>query len=83
MHADFHGAASVVVKNPEKKPLPTLTLEEAAVFTICRSKAWESKVNSKRIVIQKNRLLPVHGGYLIIKFLKLLLQESISQLVVS
>jgi Predicted RNA-binding protein homologous to eukaryotic snRNP len=44
MHADIHGAASVVIKNPERKPIPTLTLEEAAIFTICRSKAWESKV---------------------------------------
>lgn len=44
MHADIHGAASVVIKNIDSKPVPQRTLEEAAVFTICRSKAWESKV---------------------------------------
>lgn len=48
MHADIHGAASVVIKNTENKPVPKRTLEEAAVFTICRSKAWESKVEFKR-----------------------------------
>jgi len=44
MHADIHGAASVVIKNPEGKPLPKRTLDEAAVFTVSRSKAWDSKI---------------------------------------
>lgn len=44
MHADIHGASSVIIKNPTKTPIPQVTLEEAAVFTICRSKAWDSKV---------------------------------------
>jgi len=44
MHADIHGAGSVIIKNPTMKPLPKTTLDEAAIFTVCRSKAWESKV---------------------------------------
>ncbi len=44
MHADIHGAGSVVIKNPTGKTPPKATLDEAAIFTVCRSKAWESKV---------------------------------------
>jgi len=44
MHADIHGAGSVVIKNPTGKTLPKATLDEAAIFTVCRSKAWESKI---------------------------------------
>ena len=51
MHADIHGAGSVVIKNPTQKPVPKLSLDEAAIFTVCRSKAWESKVN-------------MHNGYI-------------------
>lgn len=45
MHADYHGAASTVIKNPYKDvPIPPQTIDEASVATICRSKAWEAKI---------------------------------------
>ncbi|EGR31934.1 hypothetical protein IMG5_099620 [Ichthyophthirius multifiliis] len=46
MHADYHGAASTLIKNPHKDSsfISQQTIEEAAVATICRSKAWEAKI---------------------------------------
>ncbi len=41
VHADFDGAPSVVVKNPENKDIPDKTLEEAAQLAISYSKAWK------------------------------------------
>lgn len=44
LHADYHGAASTIVKNPNKdESVPITTLEEAAVYAAARSKAWENK----------------------------------------
>jgi predicted ribosome quality control (RQC) complex YloA/Tae2 family protein len=50
VHADVHGASSVVVKNQKPKgassyaELPLLTLEQAGSFAMCRSKAWDDKI---------------------------------------
>ena len=45
VHADYHGAASCVIKNNNNdQPVPLLTIEEAAISSICRSKAWDSKI---------------------------------------
>jgi predicted ribosome quality control (RQC) complex YloA/Tae2 family protein len=30
LHADFHGAASTIIKNPTSTPIPSLTIQEAA-----------------------------------------------------
>lgn len=47
MHSDYGGAASTVIKGPPKAGLPPhATLEEAAIFTVCRSKAWDTKIIS-------------------------------------
>lgn len=47
MHSDYGGAASTVIKiNDKNVPVPRTTLEEAAVFTVCRSKAWDTKILS-------------------------------------
>ena len=46
MHSDYGGAASTIIKNPTKEPLPRPSLEEAAIFTVCRSKAWDTKIIS-------------------------------------
>jgi hypothetical protein len=47
MHSDYGGAASTIIKGPPKAgPAPTTTLEEAAIFTVCRSKAWDTKIIS-------------------------------------
>ena len=46
VHADLHGAASVVVKNmpsmPEA-PIPPSTLSQAGALTVSTSSAWDSK----------------------------------------
>lgn len=50
VHADIHGASSVIVKN--RKPpgassyvdIPQLTLEQAGSLAMCRSAAWDAKI---------------------------------------
>lgn len=44
VHADMHGAASVVIKNPSVKEPPPKTLHEAGIMALCYSHAWEEKV---------------------------------------
>ncbi|KAI8066316.1 fibronectin-binding protein A N-terminus-domain-containing protein [Gongronella butleri] len=47
VHADLHGAASVVVKNkPDMadQPIPPSTLYQAGVMSVCQSKAWDAKI---------------------------------------
>ena len=45
MHAEhFASSASCVIKNARGGPIPPITLNEAAIFTACHSKAWDSKV---------------------------------------
>jgi len=49
IHAEIHGAASVIVKNKPRvdgvaKPLPPLTLSEAGNYAICMSSGWDSKI---------------------------------------
>ncbi|KAG5894542.1 hypothetical protein JTB14_026830 [Gonioctena quinquepunctata] len=44
VHADIHGASSVVIKNPTGQPVPPKTLNEAGTMAICYSVAWEAKV---------------------------------------
>ena len=45
MHADVHGAASVVIKGRRGTTLPPpLTLQEAAVFCVACSAAWNDKI---------------------------------------
>lgn len=46
VHADMHGAASVVIKNNPKTPdapIPPSTLAQAGSLTVCSSNAWDSK----------------------------------------
>ncbi|KAJ1913468.1 hypothetical protein IWQ60_009196 [Tieghemiomyces parasiticus] len=44
VHADLHGAASVVIKNPGPGEVPPSTLLQAGVMSVCQSKAWEAKI---------------------------------------
>lgn len=46
IHADLHGASSIVIKNPSKQLVPNRTLSEAATMATCYSSAWEAKVTS-------------------------------------
>lgn len=46
VHADLHGAASVVVKNKPGRlddPIPSSTLSQAGSFAVATSSAWDSK----------------------------------------
>lgn len=44
VHADLHGASSVVIKNSGKGDIPPKTLNEAGTMAICYSAAWEARV---------------------------------------
>lgn len=45
VHADLHGASSTVIQNHNPLyPIPPLTINQAGVFTVCRSQAWDSKI---------------------------------------
>ena len=47
MHADYHGAASTIIRNHSPKHyLPRSSIDEAAIFALCRSKAWDAKIIS-------------------------------------
>ncbi|KAI8983879.1 fibronectin-binding protein A N-terminus-domain-containing protein [Pilobolus umbonatus] len=47
VHADLHGAASVIVKNKPQavgQPIPPSTLYQAGIMSVCQSKAWDAKM---------------------------------------
>lgn len=45
VHAELHGASSTVIKNHKpENPVPPLTVNQAGCFTVCHSKAWDSKI---------------------------------------
>jgi predicted ribosome quality control (RQC) complex YloA/Tae2 family protein len=46
VHADVHGASSVIIKNNPKTPdapIPPSTLSQAGTMSVCASSAWDSK----------------------------------------
>lgn len=46
VHADLHGASSVIIKNNPKTPdapIPPSTLSQAGTMSVCASSAWDSK----------------------------------------
>ncbi|MBD3190050.1 MAG: DUF814 domain-containing protein [Candidatus Heimdallarchaeota archaeon] len=45
LHAEIHGAAAVVIKSEGKK-IPQNTIDEAAVFSVCYSRAWKDMVST-------------------------------------
>jgi hypothetical protein len=45
VHADIHGAATVLIKNPsDKEPIPPSSIYQAGIMSVCQSKAWDSKI---------------------------------------
>eukprot|EP01061_Rhynchopus_euleeides_P002301 TRINITY_DN11762_c3_g1_i2.p1 TRINITY_DN11762_c3_g1~~TRINITY_DN11762_c3_g1_i2.p1 ORF type:complete len:1033 (+),score=445.82 TRINITY_DN11762_c3_g1_i2:104-3100(+) len=44
VHADLHGAATTIIKNPTGKGVPSDTLYQAGNMAVCRSAAWESNI---------------------------------------
>lgn len=48
IHADLHGAASVIIKNNPSTPdapIPPSTLSQAGSLAVCSSSAWDSKAS--------------------------------------
>ncbi|GAP88061.1 putative duf814 domain-containing protein [Rosellinia necatrix] len=48
VHADLHGAASVIIKNNPNTPdapIPPSTLSQAGTLAVCSSSAWDSKAS--------------------------------------
>lgn len=46
VHADLHGASSVIIKNNPQTPdapMPPSTLSQAGALSVCSSQAWDSK----------------------------------------
>ncbi|KNC49280.1 serologically defined colon cancer antigen 1 [Thecamonas trahens ATCC 50062] len=46
VHADIHGAASLIIKNPSGGVIPPNTLAEAGCACVSRSAAWSAKIVS-------------------------------------
>jgi len=44
VHADLHGAATTIIKNPSGSEIPPNTLVQAGCMSVCRSVAWNEKV---------------------------------------
>ncbi|KAJ2108613.1 hypothetical protein GGI16_001061 [Coemansia sp. S142-1] len=48
VHADIHGAASVIVKNKpateSAETIPPSTLFQAGIMSVCQSRAWDAKI---------------------------------------
>jgi hypothetical protein len=44
VHADLHGASSVIVKNTSTDQIPPTTLFQAGFMSVVQSKAWDSKI---------------------------------------
>lgn len=48
-HTDFRGAPSTVIKNPDDKEIPELTIKEASIFAASYSNAWREGWGSTKI----------------------------------
>ncbi|KAI1321220.1 hypothetical protein EDD11_007786 [Mortierella claussenii] len=45
VHADIHGAATVLIKNPsDEDPVPPSSIYQAGIMSVCQSKAWDAKI---------------------------------------
>ncbi|XP_057671845.1 ribosome quality control complex subunit NEMF homolog [Diorhabda carinulata] len=56
VHADIHGASSIIIKNPTGNPIPPKTLNEAGTMAICYSVAWEAKVVTSAFWVWGNQV---------------------------
>lgn len=57
VHADLHGATSVVIKNSNPlSPIPPKTLSEAGDMAICYSAAWEAKTITSAFWVYPNQV---------------------------
>ena len=56
VHADLHGATSVIIKNPTGQPVPPKTLNEAGQLAVCYSAAWESKIVTSAYWVESSQV---------------------------
>lgn len=56
VHAELHGASSVIIKNELTTPIPPKTLTEAGTFAVCNSSAWEAKIVSASWWVYPNQV---------------------------
>jgi hypothetical protein len=56
VHADLHGASSVVIKNPSGAEVPPKTLNEAGHMAVCFSLAWDAKVLAAAWWVQSSQV---------------------------
>lgn len=57
VHADLHGASSVIIKNNSSKDeIPPKTLNEAGTMAICYSAAWEARVVTSAWWVHHNQV---------------------------
>lgn len=68
VHADAHGAATCIIRNPygQAVPVPDLTLQEAGIMSVARSSAWKNKVLSDAFWVYAHQVskTPQPGEYL-------------------
>ncbi|GIX85354.1 nuclear export mediator factor NEMF homolog [Caerostris extrusa] len=56
VHADLHGASSVVIKNPKGSEVPPKTLNEAGTMAVCNSSAWDAKIVTSAWWVYSNQV---------------------------
>lgn len=56
VHADVHGATSVIIKNPAGTPVPPRTLQEAGTMAVCYSSAWEAHITAGAWWVQSSQV---------------------------
>lgn len=56
IHANTHGAATTILKNPTGNPVSPISLNEAGMYCICRSSAWEQKLVTEAYWVHYNQV---------------------------
>jgi len=74
LHAEIHGAASVIIKNPLNIPVSPISIQQAAEFAVARSSAWKSNepcqcfwvyANQVKKIIQGQQMAPTGSFYIV------------------
>ncbi|PRD24469.1 UNVERIFIED_CONTAM: Nemf [Trichonephila clavipes] len=56
VHADLHGASSIIIKNPKGGDVPHKTLNEAGTMAVCNSTAWDAKIVTSAWWVYSNQV---------------------------
>lgn len=67
VHSEMAGSASCIIKNPSKKEVSPLTLNEVGQWAICHSKAWDLKIVTNAFWVWGDQVskTPQSGEYLV------------------